>query len=36
MDGAWDTFGEKSLNGTFTVHQKKTFGPKKIEIPCRG
>ena len=20
MDGAWDTFGKKSLNGTFTVH----------------
>ena len=29
MDGAWDTFGKKSLNGTFTVHQKKTFGQKK-------
>ena len=36
MDGAWDTFGKKSLNGTFTEHQKKTFGPKKFEIPCRG
>ena len=36
MDGAWDTFGKKSLNGTFTVHQKKTFGKKKIQIPCRG
>ena len=30
LDGAWDTFGKKSLNGTFTVHQKKTFGPKKF------
>ena len=32
MDGAWDTFGKKSLNGTFTVHQKKTFGQKKFEF----
>ena len=32
MDGAWDTFGKKTLNGTFTVHQKKTFGSKKIKF----
>ena len=32
MDGAWDTFGKKSLNGTFTVHQKKTFGPKILKF----
>ena len=29
LDGAWDTFGKTSLNDTFTVHEKKTFGPKK-------
>ena len=34
MDGAWDTFGKKSLNGTFTVHQKILNGPKKFQIPC--
>ena len=27
LDGAWDTFLEKSLNGTFTLDQKKAFGP---------
>ena len=32
MDGAWNTFGKKSLNGTFTVHQKKTFGPKNLKF----
>ena len=32
MDGAWDTFGKKSLNGIFTVHYKKKFGPKKFEF----
>ena len=30
LDGAWDTFGKKSLIGTFTVHQKKTFGTKNF------
>ena len=27
LDGAWDTFWLKSLNGTFTLQQKKAFGP---------
>ena len=29
-----NTFGGKSLNGTFTAHQKKEFGPKKCRIPA--
>ena len=34
MDGAWDTFWIKSQNGTFIALQMKSFGPKKIQIPC--
>ena len=36
MDGAWDTFGKKSLNGTFTVHKKKTFDPPKNSDSMQG
>ena len=36
MDGAWDIFWIKSLNGTFIVLQMKSFGPKKIQISSTG
>ena len=32
MDGAWDTFWIKSLNGTFIVLQMKSFGTKKFDF----
>ena len=36
MDGAWDMFWIKSLDGTFKALQKKYFGPKKFWITYMG
>ena len=36
MDGAWDIFWIKSLNGTFLALQIKAFGPKFFWFSCMG
>ena len=34
LDGAWDIFWIKSLRSTYLALQKKSFSPKKFQIPC--